>query len=47
MGIGDGHPVRLIGGRLALDFVKTADWSRDGRVVLDKIVTAADVAVWV
>ncbi len=41
-----GHPVRLIGGRLALDFVNTADWSADGRVVAEKLQTREDVAVW-
>lgn len=41
-----GHPIRLIGGRLALDFVNTADWSSDGRIVHEKIVTQADVAAW-
>jgi len=40
------YPVRLFGGRLALDFVNTADWSADGDVVHEKIATPADVAVW-
>lgn len=41
-----GHPVRLIGGRLALDFLNTADWSADGRVVAEKLQSRKDVAVW-
>lgn len=40
------HPVRLIGGRLALDFVNTADWSADGEVVHEKIASLDDVIVW-
>lgn len=41
-----GHPIRLIGGRLVLDFLNTADWSAEGDVVHEKIETRADVAVW-
>ncbi len=41
-----GHPVRLVGGRLALDFVNTADWSADGRIVSEKLQSPDDVAVW-
>lgn len=41
-----GHPVRLIGGRLALDFLNTADWTADGQVAHEKIETLADIAVW-
>lgn len=41
-----GHPIRLVGGRLALDFLNTADWSADGDVVHEKIETRADVAAW-
>ena len=41
-----GHPVRLVGGRLALDFVNTADWSADGRIVSEKLQSRDDVAVW-
>ena len=42
----DGHPVRLIGGRLALDFLNTADWAPDGAVVHEKIESFADLEVW-
>ena len=41
-----GHPVRLIGGRLALDFLNTADWSTDGQVVDEKIAEPADLDAW-
>ncbi len=46
MSYSTGHPIRLVGGRLALDFVNTADWSGDGQVVHEKIVTQADVGAW-
>jgi len=42
----EGYPIRLVGGRLALDFVNTADWSHDGLVVHEKIVTKADLDAW-
>jgi predicted RNA-binding Zn ribbon-like protein len=41
-----GHPVRAIGGRLALDFVNTADWDADGGITHEKITTLSDFAVW-
>lgn len=46
MSYANNHPVRLIGGRLALDLVNTADWSADGDVVHEKIETLDDLAVW-
>jgi hypothetical protein len=46
MGYAEGHPVRLVGGRLALDFVNTADWSEDGEVVHEKVETLADLRAW-
>ncbi|MEM9634556.1 MAG: CGNR zinc finger domain-containing protein [Pseudomonadota bacterium] len=42
----NGHPVRLIGGRLALDFANTADWSKDGQIVHEKIETSEDLKTW-
>ena len=42
----DGHPVRPVGGRLALDFLNTADWASDGTVVHEKIEMLADLDVW-
>ncbi|MEM9223702.1 MAG: CGNR zinc finger domain-containing protein [Pseudomonadota bacterium] len=39
-------PFRLVGGRLALDFVNTTDWSSDGEAVLDKLATIGDVRRW-
>lgn len=41
-----GHPIRLIAGRLVLDFLNTADWSADGSVVHEKIESRDDVAAW-
>ncbi|MES0880235.1 CGNR zinc finger domain-containing protein [Roseibium sp. SCP14] len=46
MAYANGHPVRLIGGRLALDFVNTADWSKDGKVIHEKIETPEDLNIW-
>ena len=46
MTYGRGHPVRPIGGRLALDFLNTADWSSDGTAVHEKIEGPADLDVW-
>ena len=40
------HPVRLVGGRLALNFVNTADWSASGAVAHEKIEELADLRVW-
>ena len=42
----EGHPIRLVGGRLALDFINTADWSSNGQVVEEKIGTEADLTAW-
>ncbi len=42
----DGSFPRLVGGRICLDFVNTADWSPAGGLLKDTLVTAADVAVW-
>ena len=40
------HPVRLVGGRLALDFLNTADWTESGAVAHEKIGSLADLRVW-
>lgn len=41
-----GHPIKLVGGRLALDFVNTADWSAEAQVVHEKIASEADLKLW-
>lgn len=41
-----GAPVRQIAGRLALDFLNTANWSEDGSVAWEKLVTPADLEIW-
>lgn len=41
-----GAPIRLAGGRLALDLVNTADWASDGTVADEKLVTVEDVCLW-
>ena len=46
MGYADGYPVRLLGGRLALDFVNTADWTTEGKVVQEKLASLDDLRVW-
>ena len=46
MGYADGHPVRLLGGRLALDFVNTADWTADGKIVHEKLLAPDDLRIW-
>lgn len=37
---------RLIGGRTCLDFVNTADWSKRGELLNDKLGSDADIAAW-
>lgn len=39
-------PVRLVGGRLCLDFLNTADWSATGRVVHEKLEDPRDLSIW-
>ena len=46
MSYADGYPVRLIAGRLALNFVNTADWSADGSVADEKLKSLADLDIW-
>ena len=38
--------VRLIAGRLALDFINTANWSDDGTVIDEKLSNRADLQIW-
>jgi len=40
------HPVRLIGGRICLDFLNTADWTSDGDIVEERLTSAEDLAIW-
>jgi hypothetical protein len=46
MGYADGYPVRLLAGRLALDFVNTADWTAEGKIVHEKLGSLDDLRVW-
>lgn len=41
-----GTPVKAVAGRLALDFVNTADWTEAGEVLKDRLASPADLAVW-
>lgn len=38
--------MRPVGGRLALDFLNTADWSAEGDVIHEKLETEDDVRRW-
>lgn len=40
------QPVRLVGGRLCLDFLNTADWSLSGDVVHEKLMDQRDLGIW-
>lgn len=39
-----GTPLKAVAGRLALDFVNTADWTPFSTVLKDRITTMADVS---
>jgi len=41
-----GAPLRLAGGRLAIDFANTADWASDNTVIDEKLLTTEDVRLW-
>ncbi len=40
------HSVKMIAGRLALDFLNTANWTNDGNIAQEKISCSADLQVW-
>ncbi|MGP1395256.1 MAG: CGNR zinc finger domain-containing protein [Inquilinaceae bacterium] len=46
MGYAGHHPIRLIAGRLALDFLNTADWSKEGAVLHENLTSPADLDFW-
>ena len=46
MSYSKGHPIRPVAGRLVLDFMNTADWSKDNRVVAEHIEAMADIRAW-
>ena len=41
-----GTPLKAVAGRLALDFVNTADWTPFDTVLNDRIADLADLAAW-
>lgn len=41
-----GTPLKAVAGRLALDFVNTADWTPFGTVLKDRIASLADLSAW-
>ncbi|MEM7635702.1 MAG: CGNR zinc finger domain-containing protein [Pseudomonadota bacterium] len=40
------HPVRLVGGRICLDFLNTANWTSDGRIADERLASVKDLAIW-
>ncbi len=46
MSYSKGHPVRPVAGRLALDFLNTADWTAEGAVAHEKLETLRDAVLW-
>ncbi|MET1412174.1 CGNR zinc finger domain-containing protein [Roseibium sp. HPY-6] len=46
MSYSEGHPIKLVGGRLALDFVNTADWTPEDEVAHEKLTNIADLETW-
>lgn len=46
MSYASNHQVRLISGRLALDFLNTADWSSDGEIIHEKLTSLAELDIW-
>ncbi len=41
-----GTPLKAVAGRLALDFVNTADWTPFGTILKDRIASLADLSAW-
>lgn len=41
-----GTPLKAVAGRLALDFVNTADWTPFDTVLKDRIASLADISAW-
>ena len=39
------HPVHLVGGRICLDFLNTANWA-NSNVVVERLKTVEDLAIW-
>ncbi len=40
------HPVRLVGGRICLDFLNTANWTSDGAIADERLACAQDLVAW-
>lgn len=41
-----GTKAKLVAGRLALDFINTADWAEEGEILKDRIATLDDLQAW-
>lgn len=46
MSYSTGTPLKAVAGRLALDFVNTADWTPFDTVLKDRVVSLADLSAW-
>jgi predicted RNA-binding Zn ribbon-like protein len=42
----ENHPARLVGGRICLDFLNTANWTSDGKIADERLASAQDLAIW-
>lgn len=40
------HPVHLVGGRICLDFLNTANWNPDGSIGVERLTSVDDLAEW-
>ena len=40
-------PVHLVGGRICLDFLNTANWTEDGTVGVERLTSVADLDTWI
>ncbi len=41
------YPVHLVGGRICLDFLNTANWNADGTVGVERLARVADLETWI
>lgn len=40
------HPVHLVGGRICLDFLNTANWAASGDVAVERLTSVEDLTIW-
>lgn len=46
MNFSNGQPIRLIAGRLALDFINTCDWTEAGVSIRESLCSKDDLRLW-